>query len=548
MKAHLLFRDQDVELERPLPWNQEALTQDLALNTLFNAMARDDKFVFEVSKKVILSGLQNGLDTILYRQEILNDCLYHPGVVRDLYAVAVEATEVQKKHYFSSYLSRSPDWSLRYSIELLEALLPAIKKLRKIADSHAGKFASDGWTVLFSALQRELSDEYFAVVQQRLQQLKFRYGVLLSAHLGKGNKGANYLLHLLQVPRRRSWDWLIWAVKDWLKDLFRWRWLTRFRDRTKPPDILEFSLDPRDEAGVRALAELRDRGISLVAIALAQSADHVRSFFDMLRAELAFYIGCLNLHEQLRRWGADFCFPVPVPTEERRLSFCGLYDVCLTLNLRKQCIGNDTNADRKDIIIITGANQGGKSTFLRSLGLAQLMMQCGMFVTADSFCASLQDGLFTHYKREEDISLNSGKLDEELARMSDIIDHLAPHSMVLFNESFAATNEREGSEIARQIVSALVEKAVRIVYVTHLYEFAKAFHDNKAANVLFLRAPREADGSRTFKLIEAEPLETSFGEDLYASIFGANTCPSDTRANGAEEQAFDRDGVRKLAR
>jgi len=124
MKAHLLYRDQDIDLQRPLPWNEEALTKDLALNTLFNAMARGDKFVFEVARNVILSGLDNDLATIRYRQKILQDCLNHPAVVRELYAVAVEAMEKEKKHYYFS-LWRHPEWLLRGSIELLEMFLGA---------------------------------------------------------------------------------------------------------------------------------------------------------------------------------------------------------------------------------------------------------------------------------------------------------------------------------------------------------------------------------------------------------------------------------------
>jgi DNA mismatch repair ATPase MutS len=113
---------------------------------------------------------------------------------------------------------------------------------------------------------------------------------------------------------------------------------------------------------------------------------------------------------------------------------------------------------------------------LRSIGLAQLMMQAGMFVGAEDFTADLTPSVFTHYKQEEDATMKSGKLDEELARMSDIADHLEPNSMLLLNESFAATNEREGSEIARQIVRALAEKRVRILFVTHLYDFrARSF-------------------------------------------------------------------------
>jgi hypothetical protein len=170
---------------------------------------------------------------------------------------------------------------------------------------------------------------------------------------------------------------------------------------------------------------------------------------------------------------------------------------------------------------ITGANQGGKSTFLRSIGLAELMMQCGMFVPAQSFCANVCNGLFTHYKREEDVTMKSGKLDEELNRMSDIADQITPNSMLLFSESFAATNEREGSEIARQIVCALLEKRIKVFFVTHLYEFAHGFYDKKMQDAFFLRAERQPDGARTFKLVEGEPLQTSYGEDLYNKIFNS---------------------------
>jgi DNA mismatch repair ATPase MutS len=277
------------------------------------------------------------------------------------------------------------------------------------------------------------------------------------------------------------------------------------------------------------LSELRDQGVNLVANALAQSTDHILSFFQMLRTELAFYIGCLNLRRQLEKKGEPWCFPAAVPTEDRRYSATGLYDVCLTLSMRERVVGNDVNADNKDLMIITGANQGGKSTLLRSTGLAQLMTQAGMFVPARSLTTEIRDGLVTHYKREEDPGMESGKLDEELSRMSDIADHLGPYAMVLFNESFAATNEREGSEIAMQMTSALLESGVRVFFVTHLYPFARAFYDKSLDNALFLRAERRPDGVRTFRLIEGEPLQTSYGKDLYERVF-ADRIPAEARA------------------
>jgi MutS domain V len=531
MKAHLLFRNQDFDWKwaleaaaergatrngfrfsrnpsfnplQGLPWNWEELTADLSLTTLFDAMAREDHCVFEVCRKVVLASVAGDLDTILYRQDILRDCLKEPDVVRELYAVAVEAIEKQRGRFFGSLLSSYPDSILRDAIERMTVFIQSLRELRRIAESHAPRFQSEGWIAFFAMLMCDLGDEYFAAVQEHLDVLKFRNGELLTAQLGRANKGGNYVLH--RVPHRR------WRFLTWWKDLFG----------EKEP-VFRFELHPRDEPGAKALATLRNRAVSLAAAALAESADHVRDFFGMLKTELAFYIGCVNLHERLTEKEEPLCMPVPSPPSEPRLACSGLYDVGLALTVDRRVVGNDTNADGKELVVITGPNTGGKSTFLRSVGLAQLMMQGGMFVPAASFCGSVCDGIFTHYKREEDAGMQRGKFDEELSRMSEIVDHVAPRSMILFNESFAATNEREGSEIARQIISALVGKGVRALCVTHMYELARGFFEANQGNMLFLRAERDADGVRTFKLPEGEPLPTSFGEDLYNRVFAAET-------------------------
>lgn len=505
MKAFLLYKERDFDLQRPLPAHEPALTQDLELNTLFDAMALGDEFLFDVARKVVLAGLESDLDTILYRQQILNDCLRHAAIVREIYDLAVEAIVSEKKHYWG-LLSKYPAAILSRSIDVLQMFVDALKRLRGIADQYAGLFESDGFTTLFAMLKKELDDAYFARVEAHLQDLKFRDGVLVSAELGKGNKGTRYVLRKTENSQ------------SWFERVF-----------SQGPPVYTFYIADRDINGARAQSELRDRGINLVANALAQSTDHILSFFKMLRVELGFYVGCLNLQGQLAPLDEPICFPVPVPASERRHTFAGLYDVCLALTLKRKIVGNKVNADAKDLVVITGANQGGKSTFLRSIGLAQLMMQAGMFVPAESFCANLCTGLFTHYKREEDTTMTSGKLDEELSRMSDIVDRLRANSLVLFNESFAATNEREGSEIARQIVNALLDRGIKVFFVTHFYELAHGFYARQMENAIFLRAERQADGRRTFQLSEGEPLQTSYGEDLYQNIFGVGANVDDNR-------------------
>ncbi len=496
MKVFLLHRDRDFDVQRQLPAHEPALTQDLELEVLLDAMARGDRFLYDVAGRAILCG-EDDLDTLRYRQAILQDCLKNPAVVRQIYQLTLDSVENKRRQWLGMF-GHEPTAILSGAVRLMQMFLALLRGLRAIAEQHADGFESEGFARFFAAVKTELDDEYLATVKRHLQELEFRRGITLSAELGPGNEGAGYVL---RRPNAHQGNRLTRAL-------------------TQKSPIYTFHIPPRDEYGARAVSDLKERGINLVANALAQAADHIDSFFEVLRVELAFYIACLNLHERLGEIGHSVCFPTPVAADERRHSFAGLYDVCLALTMNRKVVRNAVTADQKNLVFITGANQGGKSTFLRSIGLAQLMMQCGMFVPADAFCANLCAGLFTHFRRKEDASMKSGKLDEELTRMSVIVDRLAPNALVLFNESFAATNEREGSEIARQIVSALVERKVKVFFVTHLYALARGFYDQGRADAISLVAERLADGERTFRMVTGEPTQTSYGQDLYHSVFG----------------------------
>ncbi len=499
--SHMRHREPGLDLTRALPWNHVALRQDLALDILLNSMARGDAFLCEAAMVVLMNGVRER-DAIAYRQDVLRDCLRHGEILRQMYEIAVEALKGESRHYWPS-VSRYPGGTLYHAIEVLSVFVDSLKKLRALADQNERNFNSRGFSRLFAMFRAELSGSYFAEIEQHLKRLKFKRGVLMSARLGKGNKATDYVLH-----RAHPSDF---------------GWIARFWPSSEG---YTYSLHPRDEAGARALSELRDRGVNLVANALAQSMEHISSFFQMLRTELAFYVGCLNSYEQIEKLGAPICFPKAIEPGDGALSFHGLYDVCLAIGMNGRPVGNDLDGRGKSLIVVTGANTGGKSTFMRSLGLAQLMMHAGMFVPADDFSAEIRGSVFTHYKREEDATMESGKLDEELRRMSEIVEHLRPGDMILMNESFAATNEREGSEIAMHITTALSERDIKTCYVTHLYDFVHRLHQKKLPNMIFLRAERRTDGARTFRLVLGEPEQTSYGKDLYANVFGAEDEPS----------------------
>ena len=494
MRVFLMYKDKDFDDKASLPFNSETLINDLGLEIILKAMSNGDEFIYDISKVALLNTLTKK-EEIFYRQDVLKDCLNNEQIIKDIYALTIKS--IEKKHEnLLGIFGRFPGSLLSSSVSLLDMYFDILKELREIADTHKKKFNSLGFERFFTMVEDELSDEYIKNVKEHLKELRFKKGVLISAKLGYANEGIDYTL------RRDKF-----ASKNWLGKVFG-----------KKSKEYSYTLHPRDDAGANILRNIRDEALYDVAISLSRSAKHVDNFFILLRKELAFYLGCINLYKTLTDNKCQTTFPIIADKKELKLSLKGVYDISLALILEKEIVSNDLEADKKELIIITGANQGGKTTFLRSIGISYLMMQSGIFVPAGCFEASLSSGIFTHFKKEEDKTLKSGKFDEELLRMSQIIDHIRPNALILFNESFASTNEFEGSQIAKDIVLALLKKDIRVFFVTHMFELSNYFYQKKMDNVLFLRANRKDDGKRDFKILPAPPLQTSFAKDVYRKV------------------------------
>lgn len=492
MKAHLLFRDADLAITTTA--QDDDTIVDLGLDTIIATMASGDTLIEDIARGVLLVPLVE-VGAITYRQAASRDAIEHTQILIEIYAITADALSVKKALYGS--LISYPVSILYHSLEAMNQLLPRLRTLRDLATRSQSTFHSEAFTTLCQTLQDELSEGYLLEVTDLLNRLAFKHGITLSAQLGAGNTADNYVLR--RIPE---------ATGPW------------FHKRVRlPGPVLSYRLPDRDEAGSSALAELRSRAINDVANAAARSVDHVQSFFAALRTEIAFYLGAANLDRALHSVGSPTSFARVEHSEEALFVAKDAYDVALALTSGTAPVSNNINAQKTRLVVITGANQGGKTTFLRAIGQNTLLAQAGLPSGASALTLSPCSRLFTHFKREEDTATDSGKFDDELTRMSDIASQLERGSVVLFNEPFASTNEREGSEIGRQIVHALIDNGVRVFLVTHLYDLASSLYSDHQGTHLFLRAERGTGGQRTFRMVVAEPLSTSFGRDLYQRIF-----------------------------
>ncbi|NLL38678.1 MAG: DNA mismatch repair protein MutS [Clostridiales bacterium] len=484
MRVYLMFREGAKRSDFGINPFTGDLKSDLELEHILNSMAKGDKTILNICEYEMFNPLLSQ-EAIEYRHGILADALRNPSAVRRLYAIVSEADSIRRA--YMSYTSLAEGFL--NAVELLKAYLKLLRDLREVADRKLQDFKSRGFKDMLEMLKRELTDEYFEEVSNSLREINNVDNILVSARLGSHLQSVDYTLR-----RKEKGFWLRWCTA------------TSFTANVE-----------RNPKEIDDIFNRRERAVSEAANILTWAARHLESFFNMLRNELGFYVGCLNLADEVQKIGMPICIPALLPVKSDDRSWCGLYDMSLALMTGAPVVGNELDVKGKHLYIITGANQGGKSTFLRSIGQAQLMAQCGMPVGADSFTVPIRHGVFTHFKRDEDSYMKSGRLDEELERMSKIIKNIKSGSMLLMNESFNSTNEREGSEICRQITQALIDSGVEVMSVTHMYIYATAFLED--SGVQYLCAERREDTERTFKIIPGEPMETAFGEDLYQKIF-----------------------------
>lgn len=503
MDTFLLYRDSYSDGKKCY-YSQRDIIKDLNLEILFRTMSREDDLISDKVRKITMLPLQTP-EEILYRQEILNDFTTHTGVLNEMYEYALRQHKALRTYKEEMHKNRTR--STKKTGEIIETLKyltqgqEELIRLRTLLNRNADLLTSEG---LKNLLQR-LDNMPLKDILDRIHDMNF-YSTGGELHytfqFGGGLKIKNAIFNYCETnPERR---------KKNKQGTFQNLYLKYVKKNT--------IFTAGDDALLQDIAHITEFTALQMIKVFRPYISKMMSFFEHFIEEVAFYMGAVKFMKRLGELNIPLTMPTPQPIGCKSGTFVSLYDLSLAIYVQHMPITNDLSLEDNKLILITGANQGGKSTFLRSYGIAQVMMQCGLPVPAIKFSAPIYKQVFTHFTRREDEQLNSGRLREELQRMSSMINVATPNTLFLLNESFASTTEKEGSKIADGILRAFYKKDITTMMVTHLYQLAKTLYDEKLQGATFLVAERTDDGTRTFRMLPGEPSHTSYGTDLFKML------------------------------
>lgn len=481
------------------------MVKDLNLAVIFQAMADRDEDIYNTCKNVIMNPIVD--ERILnFRQEMVHDAIHNRDFYEGLYRLTGRAMREIEKNQGSGKQGKREQSKVQQIYQSLQMLVVQVKYLEEMKDFMRTEAAerSGGMTELTKKVREIYSDDFAQVLRQEVENMNvlMRGGrLVLTAGIGGGMKCSDAVINRLEPVDYRKMGKMRCALR-WIMLRFFSPEAVRLTDTTLSQEASQMETN-----GLHYTLQIYERFIR-----------EFREFFEKMHEQLGFYVGCGNLYSKLTHLKMKVSFP-RVSREKGKNEFQNLYELSMALQTMKNPVPNTISDDCR-LHVISGANQGGKSTFLRSVGIAQVMMQAGLFVPATYFESSLYDNIVTHFTRREDSSMNSGRLVEEMKRMNQIVDMISGKSLILMNESFSSTTEKEGSQIAEQIIQAMYDSGVTIFMVTHLFAFANQMYQKKLEAARFMSAERREDGTRTFRMIDHEPTETSYGLDLYRELIG----------------------------
>lgn len=477
----------------------------------------------------VFTQLSTDPETLNYRLDILEDFLNVPSLEAVLYEnvhrlYINEHINVQKLGLADSF------YALNQRLESLKTFIECITKCHEFCSKNKDKFHSTALQGLTEYFASVYNSEYFDEVKRETDEcLRL---------LAKGVKSVTVGINFDDMLRPIE-AMLLSVSTDPIKKKGRFDWLFARSGDTgraigKTHSLYNENGGQNDlEAPLfRELKEINSEYIGHLDTAIR--AYFKKSTEDILtfESQMSFYIGAKKIVEAVRARGLEMCRPKYLPMEERRMNAKGIFDLSFYIqmvssdpmaSLKDKIITNDCRFDDDGrFFVLTGANNGGKTTYTRALGIIQVFAQAGLYVPCTECEISPVDYIYTHFPKEEEVGLNTSRFTQECKQFKETVDTATRYSMLLLNESIQSTTPTECVYIATELTKIFRCVGVRGVYATHLLELAKSLDklnaevdgDTKLVSIV-TTVDTTADNRRLYRIERAEPQEFGYARTIY---------------------------------
>ncbi|OQA82283.1 MAG: Endonuclease MutS2 [Lentisphaerae bacterium ADurb.Bin242] len=434
--------------------------KDLHLDQIFGAILKSEE---EYALDRFFYTPLRDLDSITYRQKIFQD-LENPGIrmplldfSKQMNHIGICMAEVRKKLSSNdtdenTYLTRGEllDFADRYCRTLEEWIVrmkeipigsPGLTAFIQYGTSYLNSPAYSEFKNRVAKLRKELSEVNYCMLIQngRIRVRKYEgqsnlgqeiLNVFAKFRQGRVN---DYRKEIPEKPYARHIEAAVLnMVAEWYKPTFK--------------SLLDFTakyLDFTDETMMRFAREIR------------------------------FYLSWLDSIAPLKEMGFPFCYPNLLTENGHLYNFSG-YDLALAKKTKGKVVANDFELIPPErFIVVTGPNQGGKTTFARTFGQLHYLSSLGLCVPGKKASLLLFDNILTHFGREEDITTLNGKLQDDLIRLKRLLARTTARSILVINEIFASTTLRDALFLGGRMMDAIASTGAVGVCVTFLDELAE---------------------------------------------------------------------------
>lgn len=398
----------------------------------------------------------HSVDAVNYRQEVAQD-LEQPALMDAITSFAQKMTLVRRyinmieKLYYSHH---KKGWFLETALVYCDA----VSNLAAVLSQSQVK--SRGMLAFREFLLRYVNSPEFQQLVEDAQGVKDRLASIQYSIIIKGN----------YVRVRKYASEINYSVE-----------VERTFERFKQGEVNDYTVRQKPTAGMNHIeAQILDCVIKLFPDVFGEldrfCANHINFIDDTIRTfdrEIQFYVAYLEFIDRIKRFGLKFCYP-KVSTEDKAVYASDTFDIALANKLVSENTGvvpNDFYLEGPErIIVVSGPNQGGKTTFARMFGQLHHLASLGLPIPGRDARLFLNDRLFTHFEKEEDIRNLRGKLQDDLVRIRNILDRATSRSIIIMNEIFTSTTLQDATYLSKNIIEKIMDLDALCVCVSFIDE------------------------------------------------------------------------------